>query len=200
MGSLIRLVYISRSTVPTQGAGSTIDPGVARILAKSRSNNKKRGLVGVLYFANDYFLQCLEGPVEAVDELMTILGADTRHTDIKVLVRQPIAECRFSNWNMKFVPADRQMQTLLARHGYRKFTPHDFTPAVLREVIELLATATDITEPKSYTLDARAEGNGRATASGPARSSSAKPHRVGLWAGGTALVALILVALYTVLR
>ena len=62
-----------------------IEPNVARILAKSRINNRRDGLVGVLYFGDSCFFQCLEGTESAVDALYARLQSDTRHTDIKLL-------------------------------------------------------------------------------------------------------------------
>ena len=47
MTSLIQLIYISRSTFAPAELSNIIEPNVARILLKSRLNNKKNGLVGV---------------------------------------------------------------------------------------------------------------------------------------------------------
>ena len=48
MQTLIQIIYISRSTFTPSGLTMGIEPNVARILAKSRLNNRRNGLVGVL--------------------------------------------------------------------------------------------------------------------------------------------------------
>ena len=55
MTNLIQMIYISRSTFVTTEPANVIEPNVARILLKSRANNKKNGLVGVLYFGDGCF-------------------------------------------------------------------------------------------------------------------------------------------------
>ncbi len=60
MPNLVWIIYISRSTFTPSGVSMAIEPNVARILAKSRVNNRRNGLVGVLYFCDGCFFQCLE--------------------------------------------------------------------------------------------------------------------------------------------
>lgn len=50
MQKLVQIIYISRSTFDNTDEINKIEPNVIRILAKSRVNNRKNGLVGVLYF------------------------------------------------------------------------------------------------------------------------------------------------------
>ena len=96
MTNLIQLIYISRSTFAPTEISNIIEPNVARILLKSRVNNKKNGLVGVLYFGDGCFFQCLEGEAEAVDQLYETLLKDTRHKDLKVFSRKAIDTLTFS--------------------------------------------------------------------------------------------------------
>jgi len=91
MNQLIRLVYASRSTFSPGEAHQGLDPSVARILAKSRKNNAERGIVGGLFFGDGCFLQCLEGPDEAVDRLYERIRADSRHRDVTVNRFDPYA-------------------------------------------------------------------------------------------------------------
>ena len=73
MSRLIQIIYISRSSFITTTNSTEIEPNVARILAKSRVNNRKNGLVGVLYFGDGCFFQCLEGEETEVDKLYSKL-------------------------------------------------------------------------------------------------------------------------------
>ena len=46
VSDLVQIVYVSRSTFTAMPAELGIEPSVARILAQSRINNARRGLVG----------------------------------------------------------------------------------------------------------------------------------------------------------
>jgi hypothetical protein len=146
MVNLIQMIYISRSTFAPAELTNGIEPNVARILLKSRANNKKNGLVGVLYFGNGCFFQCLEGAADAVDSLYEKLLKDSRHKDIKVLSRKPIDVLSFSNWSMKHVPLEDQMMKLLKSQGYKTFDPYNFNAEMTKNALELLHSTNDSTE------------------------------------------------------
>jgi Sensors of blue-light using FAD len=146
MTNLIQMIYISRSTFAPTELTNGIEPNVARILLKSRTNNKKNGLVGVLYFGNGCFFQCLEGAAEAVDKLYETLLKDTRHKDLKVLSRKPIDALSFSNWNMKHVPLEDEMTKLLKSQGLKTFDPYNFNAEMTKNAMELLHASNDTTD------------------------------------------------------
>ena len=146
MTNLIQMIYISRSTFAPAELSNGIEPNVARILLKSRANNKKNGLVGVLYFGNGCFFQCLEGAAEAVDTLYETLLKDTRHKDLKILSRKPIDALSFSNWSMKHVPLEDEMTKLLKSQGFKTFDPYNFNAEMTKNAMELLHSSNDSTE------------------------------------------------------
>ena len=146
MTNLIQMIYISRSTFAPAEITNGIEPNVARILLKSRANNKKNGLVGVLYFGNGCFFQCLEGAAEAVDNLYETLLKDTRHKDLKVLSRKPIDVLSFSNWSMKHVPLEDEMTKLLKSQGLKTFDPYNFNAEMTKNAMELLHSSNDSTQ------------------------------------------------------
>ena len=146
MTNLIQMIYISRSTFAPAELSNGIEPSVARILLKSRANNKKNGLVGVLYFGDGCFFQCLEGAAEAVDKLYETLLKDTRHKDLKVLSRKPIGALSFSNWSMKHVPLEDEMTTLLKSQGFKTFDPYNFNADMTKNALELLHSTNDNAE------------------------------------------------------
>ncbi|MFN3580749.1 MAG: BLUF domain-containing protein, partial [Pseudomonas sp.] len=106
MTDLIRIVYISRATFATSTAANGVEPTVARILSVSRSNNRKNGLVGMLYYGDGCFFQCLEGETSKVQALYKTLLKDSRHTDLKILASEQIKRLSFPDWSMKYVPID----------------------------------------------------------------------------------------------
>jgi hypothetical protein len=143
MSQLIQIIYISRSTFTRSAKSSGIEPNVGRILQKSRSNNQKNGLVGVLYFGDDCFFQCLEGEQQAVETLFAKLEQDTRHKDIKIISRRNIDALTFTEWAMKYVPLDNEMNQLLKKFGYDKFDPYIFNDNMTEVVMRLLYAASD---------------------------------------------------------
>ncbi|MDZ4098810.1 MAG: BLUF domain-containing protein, partial [Methylophilaceae bacterium] len=138
-----QIVYISRSTFTPNPATNGIEPNVARILTKSRVNNRKNGLVGVLYFGDGCFFQCLEGEEGAVDRLYQTLLHDERHTDIKLLSKKTIEELSFADWSMKYVPLEEDMNRLLVANGYKSFNPYMFSTHMIEKVLELLFASND---------------------------------------------------------
>lgn len=146
MTNLIQLIYISRSTFAPAEISNIIEPNVARILLKSRVNNKKNGLVGVLYFGDGCFFQCLEGGAEAVDQLYDTLLKDTRHKDLKVFSRKSIDTLTFSNWSMKHVPLEDGMTKLLKSQGFKTFNPYNFSAEMTKNALNLLHSTNDVTE------------------------------------------------------
>lgn len=144
MSDLIQIVYVSRSTFTSMSAEQGIEPSVARILAQSRVNNARRGLVGALYFGDGCFFQCLEGRTGDVERLYAALLKDPRHTDLKVLTRRPIERTHFATWAMKYVPLDAPMKALLRELGLPTFDPYRFDEAAVAKVLDMLGTGADV--------------------------------------------------------
>lgn len=143
MSDLVQIVYVSRSTFTTMPAELGIEPSVARILAQSRINNSRRGLVGALYFGDGCFFQCLEGRTADVERLYAALLQDPRHTDLKVLTRRPIERTSFATWAMKYVPLDTDMKALLRELGLQTFDPYRFDESAMTRVLDMLGAGGD---------------------------------------------------------
>ena len=146
MDDLIQLIYFSRSTFVPAEPTNGIEPNVARILLKSRANNKKNGLVGVLYFGDGCFFQCLEGEAEAVDTLYEKLLNDFRHKDLKILSRKSIDSLSFSNWSMKHVPLEDEMTKILNSQGLKTFDPYNFNAETTNKALGLLHSTNSTAE------------------------------------------------------
>lgn len=148
MKKLLQIIYISRSTFESPEVINKIEPNVARILSKSRVNNRKNGLVGVLYFGDGVFFQCLEGEEEAVNTLLTKLDADPRHRDLKIISKKYVDEFSFGEWSMKFAPLDQKIAVFLKENGFKTFDPYLFSGEIINKFLNLLFDANDPTEEK----------------------------------------------------
>ena len=81
------------------GAGGT-SAAIAEILQISRARNRALGVTGTLLFSGGHFAQCLEGSREGVEEVMSGIARDPRHTDITIIEAGAAAAGRFPDWSL----------------------------------------------------------------------------------------------------
>lgn len=93
---MICIVYISSAKL-----GLTYSE-IINIVEDSRINNEKNGLTGLLLFNSGNFMQLLEGEESVVDALYRKIEKDRRHTEVKLLLKEPITHRNFNNWTMGF--------------------------------------------------------------------------------------------------
>jgi hypothetical protein len=75
---------------------------IYELLEKSKENNDRFGITGMLVYDGVYFLQCIEGERGAVDQLMINLLRDERHRDFIKLGEELTKNRLFPEWNMGF--------------------------------------------------------------------------------------------------
>jgi hypothetical protein len=80
-----------------------------------------------------------------VERLYAALLKDTRHTDLKVLIRRPIEGTSFATWAMKYVPLDAPMKSLLRELGLETFDPYRFDEGAVTKVLDMLGAGADLT-------------------------------------------------------
>lgn len=124
---LFNLVYCSR-------AAPDIDAdAVDRIIATSQRNNARSSITGMLVFGEGIFFQWLEGPRDAITELMGVLRSDPRHEQIVLLSEVEEARERlFPQWDMERVDAEH-ISDVLADALAEERDPHD--EAALRALL-----------------------------------------------------------------
>ncbi|MFP5227262.1 MAG: BLUF domain-containing protein [Acidobacteriota bacterium] len=96
MAQLIHLVYASVASQRFSAQQLT------ELLRQSRAANERIGVTGMLLYADGSFFQVLEGPPEIVDRLAARIHSDPRHTNMIVIIREPIARRSFEEWSMGF--------------------------------------------------------------------------------------------------
>jgi hypothetical protein len=113
------------------------------ILKKSKVNNPKAGITGVLCFSEGIFMQVLEGGRTAVNQLYNRIAADPRHSDVVLLHYDEIAERRFAGWSMGQVNMARLNPALLLKYSEcAKLDPYAVSGKVSMALFdELVATA-----------------------------------------------------------
>ncbi len=96
MTQLIHLVYASVATRPFSSEQ------LEALLEQSRAANARAGLTGMLLYADGSFFQVLEGEAPVVDTVAAKIQKDPRHTNMIVIIREPIARRSFGEWSMGF--------------------------------------------------------------------------------------------------
>lgn len=93
---LQKLIYASQAIKP-------VNPGALQaILEKARERNLQDGVTGFLLYADESFLQILEGESTVLTATFDRIARDTRHEGIRVLERTAISKRRFAQWSMGF--------------------------------------------------------------------------------------------------
>ena len=94
---LKQVIYVSEKT-------DTSPDSLTDIYDISQKNNSESGISGCLLIGSNSYLQLLEGPESAVENLYSKIKVDSRHKKVKKLFEQHIEEKLFSSWSMKFAP------------------------------------------------------------------------------------------------
>ncbi len=135
---LVRCLYASRAAVPL------VAPVIDSILEKSRMNNPRQGITGILCFFDDIFIQLLEGGRDEVCELFNAIIRDDRHLNVRMLSYEEISERRFGSWTMGQVNIAKVNPTLLLKYSEKAvLNPFGCSGrATMALLEELVATAS----------------------------------------------------------
>ena len=88
----------------TYRSEATIKPtatDLERLVAKAKARNRKLGITGMLLYDGGRYLQTLEGPPEALDQIWSSIQRDPRHGAIEVLSQHIVPARLFSGWDMQ---------------------------------------------------------------------------------------------------
>lgn len=107
------LLYVSESCLKWPEDAKEVDD----IVSIARRKNEARSVTGALIYTRTHFAQVLEGDHDSVDQLMSSIGRDTRHRNIRIVSDLPIAARHFPRWTMAYSGpsfyVDRQIKPLL---------------------------------------------------------------------------------------
>ena len=95
------ITYLSTACVPMNALE------LEKILKSSLKNNALFGITGMLIYYDRTFIQVIEGPEKAVDQLFLEIKRDNRHENIVVLDDSRIEKREFGNWEMGFRNLDK---------------------------------------------------------------------------------------------
>lgn len=135
---LVHCLYASRPAKPLDG------PFLDDILERSRKNNPKLGITGLLCVSDNLFIQVIEGGRDEVCELFNAIVRDERHQQVRLLSYAEISERKFGSWTMGQVNITKLNPSLLLRYFKRpELDPFDCSgQATMALLGELVATAS----------------------------------------------------------
>ncbi len=131
--SLYALVYSS------DAIGSITEGALQEILEQARRRNERLDVTGILLYREGRFVQYLEGSHDNVLAVYDDIAVDARHTDVRVLLQQPVLARRFSSWTMGY-EALRDAPSALpegCRNTFAEIERADDPARVLRALSEL---------------------------------------------------------------
>lgn len=118
---LYYLVYVSSAVVPFSAA-ELVD-----LLERSRENNARLGISGMLLYKGANMMQVLEGEEATVRALYAKIAADPRHKGLIVLMEGRLDRREFTDWSMAF--RDLDSAETQATPGYSEFLNTPLTGA-----------------------------------------------------------------------
>lgn len=93
---MYRIMYLSTAIV------RFTDEELEELLVIARKNNSTLNVTGLLIIKGRSFLQCLEGPKEAVNEIFEKIKLDKRHNSIIELIEEDEGQRYFPDWSMGY--------------------------------------------------------------------------------------------------
>jgi hypothetical protein len=134
---LFSLLYVSRSSLE----GSQEEAQVGEIIRIAVARNAELRVTGSLLFTGAHFAQVLEGPREAVADLMSSIEADSRHRDVTTVKTRTIGQRMFPDWAMAYSGRspflDRHLKPLLS-----PLLEQDARNELVDEVLQLMIKMT----------------------------------------------------------
>ncbi len=117
---LVSLTYVSRANAMSTKV-------INELLQHAQKSNVNEAITGMLIFNNDYFLQTIEGSRTAVNRLLHLILADTRHHDIQVLDHREISCREWGQWSMNYATGTQACSAIYLKYS----TTAAFNPYLL---------------------------------------------------------------------
>lgn len=97
---MISLTYLSLARGPLD------QEQLRNLLEVSRTRNLAAGVTGMLLYADEQFIQTLEGERHQVEATMSRIQKDPRHRDVDITLVEDLDERCFPDWSMGFQVLD----------------------------------------------------------------------------------------------
>lgn len=137
--ALVRAAFCSEANFSSWADPRGVELEISRIMYPAPRLQADALAGGIFHYGNRYFLQCVEGPRDAVEAIYRRNLDDVRHRNTELLVVEPIEQRMFPENTMNYVSMRRQLLELLDRHGIGEFDPYRITSGMLEEFLQMYA-------------------------------------------------------------
>lgn len=121
-------MFLSQMIYASRVRPATGENDIQQILQASRANNSANDVTGILLFSHEYFLQCLEGSRDNVNELYNKILSDDRHFSPNIMFFRSISERDFEEWSMGYIPQSSLTAPIILRFCCSSvFNPYDMS-------------------------------------------------------------------------
>ncbi len=93
-------MHIKQIVYSSQAVRAFTEADLAALLEHAQASNLRAGITGVLLHTTGRFVQCIEGPSDAIDDLYERINADSRHADVLTLQETVLPQACFEQWTM----------------------------------------------------------------------------------------------------
>lgn len=123
MPLLRSIVYASTATRPMDSEA------LERLLLSAREFNLGAGITGALLYSGTHFMQCFEGPDDAVTSVYQRIAASQLHTELVEYMNVLVPERAFAEWTMGLATATESELLKLSTAQWRKSASElDYSP------------------------------------------------------------------------
>ena len=105
---------------------------IAEMAQKAQLKNAGIGIHGLMFYANNQFLQVLEGMDGPINKLVSDIAKDDRHFNIRTVYEEEISKLKFTKWSMAYC----DHTTLAYFAGVDEFNPVKMTLAEIDNLFD----------------------------------------------------------------
>ena len=135
----IRLLYVSKLKSTANSMNELYN-----ILTEFLIFNGPNRIYGALYYGNNYFVQCLEGEKDTVEQLFyKKILRDPRHENCEILSLENIETRIFTYCHMKYAIFHKEVLNFFSEHHLDDFNPYLLNLKTIPLFIELLSKQPD---------------------------------------------------------
>ena len=102
---------------------------IIELLTKANQYNSARGITGCLVYANNKFIQLLEGEHDVVVELYEQIRKDPRHKNLLTVIEMSVSQKLFPSWGMGFKFSEKAVLDTLGAIDCAKWIYSEFNLA-----------------------------------------------------------------------
>lgn len=133
----LRIAFCSEANFSSWADPRGVELEISRIMYPAPRTEADQQAGGIFHYGNRFFLQCVEGPREAVEFIFRRNCGEDRHKNVELLSVEPISQRIFPENSMSHVGMRRQLIELLERHGVSTFNPYRMTSEMLEEFLQM---------------------------------------------------------------